>query len=209
MVHVSFDVVDEFCPRVPRNRLSEENNDINRICVTDSIHRSIENVPGCYKILYNMNELNLPLIIHGYYMNSQNIVYPNQEYVPDLNITKEAWVMSKPDKVRRIDYEIVDPKFVFQDNMVLLKDYRLKRIKFQDNAIIFLNTFKDDIAEIYDILYDFITEIGYGKFIYEVGNRWIELGSIRLQHSTIPDIIPAIKGLISDIMVKKYKDGQI
>lgn len=54
MVHVSFDVVDNFYPQIPMHQIINENNSIKRICVTNSIRNSLEDVPGSYRILHNM-----------------------------------------------------------------------------------------------------------------------------------------------------------
>lgn len=74
MVHVSFDVVDNFYQRIPMYQITNENNSIKRVCVTNSIRNSLEDVPGSYKILHNMYKLKLPLIIHAYYMTSNNFL---------------------------------------------------------------------------------------------------------------------------------------
>ena len=173
MVHVSFDVVDNFYPRIPMYQITNENNSIKRICVTNSIRNSLEDVPGLYRILHNMQKLKLPLIIHAYYMVSKSFFISDEihKYVPDANTTKEIWILDKPNTVRRIDYEIVDPDFIMCDGMILLMNYKLKRVKFQDNVMNLFNSIDcGNLSELCDI----IKEIGYGKFIYEFGDILIQ-----------------------------------
>ena len=114
MVHVSFDVVDNFYPRIPMHQIINENKSIKRICVTNSIRNSLEDVPGSYRILHNMQKLKLPLIIHAYYMVSKSFLISDEihEYVPDVSTTKEIWILDKPNTVKRVDYEIIDPDFI-------------------------------------------------------------------------------------------------
>lgn len=173
MVHVSFDVVDNFYQRIPMYQITNENNSIKRVCVTNSIRNSLEDVPGSYKILHNMYKLKLPLIIHAYYMTSKNFLISEKihEYVPDIDTTKEIWILDTPNTVRRIDYEIVDPDFVSYDGMILLMNYKLKRVKFQDNVMNLFNSI--DCGNLLELC-DIIKEIGYGKFIYEFGDILIQ-----------------------------------
>lgn len=70
MVHVSFDVVDNFYPQIPMHQIINENNSIKRICVTNSIRNSLEDVPGSYRILHNMAEIKIAInhscILYGF-----------------------------------------------------------------------------------------------------------------------------------------------
>lgn len=44
-VHVSFDIVEKFIPRVPRQRCQGEDMSIPRICVADTILDAINAIP--------------------------------------------------------------------------------------------------------------------------------------------------------------------
>lgn len=173
MVHVSFDVVDNFYPQIPMRQIINENNSIKRICVTNSIRNSLEDVPGSYRILHNMQKLKLPLIIHAYYMVSKSFLISDEihEYVPDVNTTKEIWILDKPNTVKRVDYEIIDPDFISYNGMILLMNYKLKRVKFQDNVMNLFNSIDcKNLSELRNI----IQKIGYGRFIYEFGDMLIQ-----------------------------------
>ena len=63
MVHVSFDLVDEFIPRVPKQRCEGENNTIKRICVAPSIIEALNAIPQAGFVVRNMKSLGLPCLI--------------------------------------------------------------------------------------------------------------------------------------------------
>lgn len=93
------------------------------------------------------------------------------EYVPDVNTTKEIWILDKPNTVKRVDYEIIDPDFISYNGMILLMNYKLKRVKFQDNVMNLFNSIDcKNLSELRNI----IQKIGYGRFIYEFGDILIQ-----------------------------------
>ena len=120
-----------------------------------------------------MQKLKLPLIIHAYYMVSKSFLISDEihEYVPDVNTTKEIWILDKPNTVKRVDYEIIDPDFISYNGMILLMNYKLKRVKFQDNVMNLFNSIDcKNLSELRNI----IQKIGYGRFIYEFGDILIQ-----------------------------------
>ena len=44
-VHVSFDIVDHFAPRIPKQRCPEEDATISRICVAENLTMAINALP--------------------------------------------------------------------------------------------------------------------------------------------------------------------
>lgn len=44
-IHISFDIVNEFIPRVPRQRCLGEDETVPRICVTEDILNAVNAVP--------------------------------------------------------------------------------------------------------------------------------------------------------------------
>lgn len=44
-IHISFDIVDEFTPRVPRQRCPGEDETVPRICVAEDILNAVNAVP--------------------------------------------------------------------------------------------------------------------------------------------------------------------
>lgn len=104
-------------------------------------------------------------------INLDDISIGIHECVTDVNTTKEIWILDTPNTVRRIDYEIVDPDFISYNGMILLMNYKLKRVKFQDNVMNLFNSIDyGDLSKLHDV----IKEIGYGKFIYEFGDILIQ-----------------------------------
>lgn len=72
-VHVSFDIVTEFVPRVPRQRCPGENSSIPRICAADNLYNAINAIPQAGLVLNYMKNLELPLIIHAYYLKGNGM----------------------------------------------------------------------------------------------------------------------------------------
>ena len=54
-IHVSFDIVDEFTPRVPRQRCPGEDETVPRICVAEDILNAVNAVPQAGLVMENMN----------------------------------------------------------------------------------------------------------------------------------------------------------
>lgn len=141
MVHVSFDLVEDFIPRVPRQICPNEDSTTPRICVAPDILSAIQAMPQGGTVTYNMARIGVPIIIHAYYIESDAILMPEQiaDKVPDAVATGEMWITQIPVAVRRIDYQIINP-FVpmridrngTKERFLLLYE-RLKRVKYQDN----------------------------------------------------------------------------
>ena len=71
MVHCSFDLVDHFEPRVPKNRIEgkkSEDGTIARICVASDIRNAINAIPGGGQTVQLMQQMGMPIIIHAYYL---------------------------------------------------------------------------------------------------------------------------------------------
>lgn len=140
MVHVSFDVVSEFIPRVPQNRISGEDAVTKRICVAPDILSALRALPRAGDTIQTMLTLNMPVVIHAYYLESEHYLYTNEikDLVPDAEITGEMWILQRPVAVRRVDYEIQNVEITerldqHDKQFYYLLGGRLKRTKFQDN----------------------------------------------------------------------------
>ena len=151
LIHVSFDEVENFTPRVPQQRCPNEDETIPRICVAPTIRNALSAIPQAGEVIYYMERLHLPIIIHAYYIESDSVLMPKElvDKVPDAMGTKEMWVTKVPDAVLRVDFELVDPVIVKRkdangtcERAVIGYD-SLRRVKFQDNwqnlAIKFIN----------------------------------------------------------------------
>ena len=148
MVHVSFDLVDEFIPRVPKQRCEGENDTIQRICVAPSIIEALNAIPQAGLVVRNMKSLGLPVIIHCYYLKADKVMRNEevQKYVPDATATREMWILEKPKAMNRVDYEItgcivkqgVD---AFGNEQFEVRLPEIKRVKYQSNIDIFFKVF--------------------------------------------------------------------
>jgi hypothetical protein len=148
MIHVSFDLVDEFIPRVPKHRCEGENNTIKRICVAPSIIEALNAIPQAGLVVRNMKSLGLPVIIHCYYLKADKVMSNDevQKYVPDAEFTREMWILEKPKAVNRIDYEITDCIVkqgvdVFGNEQFEVRLPEIERIKHQSNIDNFFKVF--------------------------------------------------------------------
>lgn len=148
-IHVSFDIVDEFIPRVPRQRCPGEDGTIPRICVTEDILNAVNAVPQAGLVMENMKNLGLPVIIHAYYLTGKGMEKEEvQKYVPDAKMTGEFWLTEKPESVRRVDYEIVDfttetVKDPFGHDLTAVVTISFSECEYQDNVENFLHSFED------------------------------------------------------------------
>lgn len=148
MVHVSFDLVDEFIPKVPKQRCKGENDTIKRICVAPSIIEALNAIPQAGLVVRNMKSLGLPVIIHCYYLKADKVMSNDevQKYVPDAEFTGEMWILEKPKAVNRVDYEITDCIVkqgvdVFGNEMFEVRFPEIKRVKYQSNIDDFFKVF--------------------------------------------------------------------
>ena len=111
LVHVSFDEVEKFIPRIPKQICPNEDNTTPRICAAPNVLSAIQAMPQGGTVVYNMARIGVPVVIHAYYIESDAILMPEQiaDKVPDAVATGEMWVMTVPTAVCRIDYKIIDP----------------------------------------------------------------------------------------------------
>lgn len=136
-IHVSLDIVERFVPRIPGQRIPGEDGTIPRICVSNRLLDCINAMPSGPEALQSMERLGVPLVIHAYYMQAEQVL-PTKEvarYVPDAEWSHESWLLTEPTKVYRVDYHVVNPQF-FKPKIGPLKllaaDF--KRCPFTDNT---------------------------------------------------------------------------
>lgn len=145
-IHISFDIVDEFTPRVPRQRCPGEDETVPRICVAEDILNAVNAVPQAGLVMENMKNLGLPVIIHAYYLTGEGMGKEEvQNYVPDAKLTGEFWLTEKPREVRRVDYEIVDfttetVKDPFGHDLTAVVIISFNKCEYQDNVENFLHS---------------------------------------------------------------------
>ena len=115
MVHCSFDLVDRFEPRVPKYRVDNadacEDNITPRICVAPTIMSAVNAIPDRGNVIFYMDKLPLPILIHAYYLYSDEFIMPTSEQVPDVELTHEHLLCKTPSKIVRRDYILQDSLF--------------------------------------------------------------------------------------------------
>lgn len=146
MIHVSFDLVDNFKPRIPKNRCIGEDWTIPRICAGQSIRGCLSSMPKAGDTMHRMKQMGLPVIIHAYYMRCKHAVFDTEKYVPDANTTGEIWLLESPSEVHRVDYEVRFRECKWYTDLYGYKQrypvgVRLRRTKYQDNIENFADNF--------------------------------------------------------------------
>lgn len=174
LIHVSFDRVDEFIPRVPKDRADGEDSTIPRICVTNDIVRAICALPNGGLVLHKMSLLKLPTIIHVYYLKADKVMSCEEvsKYVPDALSSGEMWILEKPKSVYRVDYEITDMLQTKINNSKGREIYATwsiekKRCKYQSNIDNFCKVFGEEFRELFE-------KISYRRIITNLDSKLIE-----------------------------------
>lgn len=147
LIHVSFDEIDEFVPRIPKHRCPGEDDTIPRICVASTVKKCLLSMPGAGSAVKNLVDLDIPAVIHAYiltpYYGSVRYNTIVCKYVPDARYTGEMWLVKPPAYVERRDYEILEPEFITSlEGLIGIKSCKLKRVKNQNNWEIFWNKFR-------------------------------------------------------------------
>ena len=111
LIHVSFDEVEQFIPRIPEQICPGEDNTIPRICAAPSVIKALQAIPQAGEVMNYMEKIGVPIIIHAYYMKSDAVLMPEQiaDKVPDAVANQEMWITEVPEDVRLVDYEIITP----------------------------------------------------------------------------------------------------
>ena len=136
MVHVSFDLVDRFTPRIPEHRCLGEDGTIPRICVAPDVLSAVNTMPQGGYAVARMLELGLPPIVHAYYMSGADVMENDEvsAWVPDAQFTGEAWFLTEPAVVRRVDYRIESPVVRhISDHETEIVGARLRMVRYTDN----------------------------------------------------------------------------
>lgn len=151
LIHCSWDIVDEFILRVPDSRCAIEDDKTLRICVAPTIEHCLNAMPRTGQVIRWTRLVGLPVIIHAYYLHSDNVIYDTSKMVGDARFTKEMWILDKPKKVWRIDYEIIscmirDGKDIYGKDVQLIHSLELKRVPFSDNLKSLADLFNADYS---------------------------------------------------------------
>lgn len=153
-VHCSFDLVDEFVPRIPQQRIEgalHEDDSIPRICVSTDVRRAVMGIPQAGPVVDCMQRLGLPVIVHAYYMTCGNVYRPDAEEVPDVELTNEHWLLERPECVWRKDYLVTECRFkeitdVNNVTALFITDLFCRETGYQDNIENLCSRFHIDSA---------------------------------------------------------------
>lgn len=187
MVHVSFDLVENFIPRVPRQICPNEDSTTPRICVAPDKLSALQAIPQAGEVIHTMKVIGIPVIIHAYYLKSGAVLMPEQiaDKVPDATATREMWITDIPQSVYRIDYEIVYsyvPKRTdrngTRERFVIYADF--KRVKHQENWInLAYKSAKSDKAAEYFLKNK--PDISFRTFMSNMDDELLKSLNIKLQ----------------------------
>jgi len=137
-IHCSFDVVNEFVPRVPTTRCKIEDKTTPRICVAPDIRHCLAAMPSAGRIIEWTRATGMPVILHAYYLTADKVLTDTRDKVADAEFTHEMWILEKPTSVRRVDYEITsysiqDGRDMLGDPIKQIVNVEIRRVPFTDN----------------------------------------------------------------------------
>lgn len=114
LYHVSVEPVQQFVPRVPKQRCPGEDGTIKRICCCKNIFECINAMPGGASVIDCLLHLCKNAVIYVYQFivpdDADWVFNPAQtvRYVPDAEISGEYWLIKTPDQVLETMYLIHD-----------------------------------------------------------------------------------------------------
>jgi hypothetical protein len=144
LIHVSFEEVKEFIPRIPKERIKGENKTVKRICFSDSIEKAINAVPNGGYALRGMFRYKTKItpIIHAYFCFKQenpNVRFVSPEtvykkyHVLDAESLCEWWALDTPKMEHRIvkvdNAELIDYTDQFGNHGVCIRGLEYDLIK--------------------------------------------------------------------------------
>ena len=91
LYHVSYNKVDRFIPRVPKERAEGENDDIPRICFSDSIEKCIAAKPSGPTALEIAEEEGIPVCLYVYSIDTED--YDKHDLLILLKYSFGAYLM--------------------------------------------------------------------------------------------------------------------
>ena len=169
LIHCSFDLVDNFVPRVPDSRVMWEGKEYEdattpRICVAPSVLHCLKSMPKAGETIRWMKAVGMNPVIHAYYLKSDNVHMCTKDDVLDADNTHEMWVLDKPKDWHRVDYEITDcfmtdGKDQFGKDGVFIHVVDIKRVPYTDN----LKDFLDGLGVEYNDLPDRLKPVLFRK----------------------------------------------
>ncbi len=128
-------IIEEFIPRIPENRMDDEDAETERICLAKTLE-------GCFSASSELEELysrhkSCPNEIFRVYVFDENDILKEENFtdsyvlwhdglVPDANITGEVWIENQiliPKEIRYISVKNLEQKRVIQLSYEEFKEY--------------------------------------------------------------------------------------
>ena len=180
-IHVSFDLVDQFIPRIPERRAPGEDDRIPRICVSDRLLYCVNSMPFGPQVLKDMESFGISIVIHAYYLKGDKILAPDEvaKYVPDGEYFQESWLLTAPISIRRIDYRVENMQFYQSDGgalSLLFADFT--RCRFTDNKEEIVKKLHIRNADAFD---EMVKRYGTANIFYNLSEKFRKI----LQKGTI------------------------
>lgn len=179
-IHASFDLVEQFIPRVPKRRAPGEDDRIPRICVSDRLLYCVNSMPFGPQALRDMESFGISIVIHAYYLKGDKILAPDEvaKYVPDAECFQESWLLTAPTSIRRIDYRIENMQFYQPDGILRLLSADFTRCRFTDNKEEIVKKLHICNADAFD---EMVKRYGTASIFYNLSEKFREI----LQKGTI------------------------
>lgn len=188
--HVSLDIYNGeklFIPSVPKHRCKEEDDKIKRICVARTIKDAISGFPyknffvNSYKTYYKdvLSEdgeslLDRYLTVYEFKVNKKDLILSEdlREYVPDIHLTNECWLMKESVGVGRV----INVREVTLEGYNAYADYyfgTVNKLKYEESIsdkITSVNTITTDNNQLKELL-SYIKENNLSYTIHNYGKN--------------------------------------
>ncbi len=151
LVHVSFDPVEAFFPRVPQEQATTgtEDKTIPRICCAPDIIHALNAMPNAGRVIKNMMGLGMDVILHIYEFHNiapAAIHVPTPFEVPDVTDTQEIWITEpvSEHQIKRYDVKLTSVqlkplKAETGEELLIIQRMTITKTDYQDNWEQFLN----------------------------------------------------------------------
>lgn len=158
-------IIDVFVPRIPVRRMSEENVEIPRICLSTSIEGCFTAAPWGSECLsdrpsyavYRVYEFDGDKIPKNHIFTTEKLT--KEEFVPDAKYTNETWI---------IEQNLIPDDMYY----IILDDYETGVVGEEESNYDFYEVIKNaDIREVEDVI--FITELSFEDNNPTIESSWI------------------------------------
>lgn len=149
LYHVSYNRVDSFSPRIPKEIIPGEDTHIPRICFATNIVKCINAKPRKAEGIKTAIENNLPFGIYVYEIDSENYIQEKELLTPeflysskllaDAKLNDEYWLLISPKEIKETRYELESAKLEkchYSYESALLKSIKLEQGKSKESLLL-------------------------------------------------------------------------